>query len=279
MAERLIEVDGLELCAEFFGDPAYPAILMIMGATASKGWWPDAIMGRLASAGRFVLRYDHRDTGNSTSGPPGEPAYTIDDLADDALRILDAYGLASAHLVGMSLGGLVAQLLALRDPRRARTLTLIASEVLGDPGFEPKPIDPAIIAHFGSAAELDWSDEEAATGFIARLWRLNAAPGRAVSPLIELTARQGYRRARNPASMLNHAMLGGGEAWGDRTAGIVQPVQVVHGRLDPVVDHRHAHALARMAPDARLLMLEDAGHELHEADWDAIVAAIRQHTA
>lgn len=279
MIERLIAIDGLELCAESVGDAGDPAILMIMGATASMGWWPDEMVRRLAAGGRFVLRYDHRDTGKSTSGPPGEPAYAIDDLADDALRVLDAYGFASAHLVGMSLGGLVAQLLALRDPRRVRTLTLIASEVLGDPGFEPKPIDPAIIAHFASAAELDWSDEEAAIAFIERLWRLNAAPGRAASPLVEATARREFRRARNPASMLNHAMLGGGEAWSNRTVEIAQPLLVVHGRFDPVVDHRHALALARMAPDATLLTLEATGHELREDDWDAIVTAILRHTA
>lgn len=279
MTERMIEVDGLELCAESFGDAADPPLLMIMGATASKGWWPDAMMRRLAEGGRFVLRYDHRDTGRSTSGAPGGPDYAIDDLADDALRVLDAYGLASAHVVGMSLGGLLAQILALRDPRRVRTLTLIASEIHGDPDFVPEPIAPEIIAHFMSSASLDWADEEAATGFVARLWSLNAARGRPLSPLVVETARHEYRRARSPASMLNHTMLAGGKAWRNRAAEIARPLLVVHGRLDPVVDHRHGEMLARMVPDARLLTLEEAGHELREADWTAIVSAILSHTA
>ncbi len=279
MTERLIQFNGLELCAEPFGDPADPAILMIMGATASKGWWPDEMVQRLAAAGRFVIRYDHRDTGQSTCWAPGEPAYSIDDLADDALGILDAHDVVSAHLVGMSLGGLIAQLLALRDPQRVRTLTLIASEVLGDPGFDPRPIDPAIMAHFASADGLDWSNEDAAAAFVERLWRLSAAPGRDASPRVARTALSEVRRARNPASMLNHAMIAGAEAWQDRTADITHPIQIVHGRLDPVVDYRHALALARLAQDSRLLTLDRAGHELHEADWDAILAAILRQTA
>lgn len=279
MTERLLEFAGLELCVETFGNQGDPAVLMIMGATASKGWWPDEMVQRLAAAGRLVLRYDHRDTGRSTAWPPGEPGYTIDDLADDALRILDAHELTSAHVVGMSLGGLIAQLLALRDPQRVRTLTLIASEVLGDPGFEPRPIDPAIMDHFASASGLDWLDQNAVAAFVERLWRLNAAPGRDASPLVARTARGEVRRARSPASMLNHAMIAGAEAWQDRTAEITQPMQIVHGRLDPVVEYRHALALARMARNARLLTLDRAGHELHEADWDAILAAILRQTA
>src|SRR5918997_4413010 len=101
---RFIQTNGVTLAADSFGDPADPAILLIMGGGASMDWWEDEFCERLAAAGRFVIRYDHRDTGQSTAYEPGAPGYTGTDLADDAVGVLDAYGLASAHIVGMSMG-------------------------------------------------------------------------------------------------------------------------------------------------------------------------------
>lgn len=278
MPERMIEADGVTLCAEAFGEAGSPPILLVMGAAASMLGWPDGLVERLAAAGRFVIRYDHRDTGRSTAYPPGETPYSLDDLADDALAILDGYGLGSAHLVGMSMGGLLGQILAVRDPARVRTLTLVASEIFADPGFAAPPIDPAIMAHFGTAAGLDWSDDAAVAGFIAGLWRLCGRRRFETGPTQAMAARE-VARARSLPSMLNHMGLAGGEDWYGRTAEIVQPVLVIHGTADPVVAFAHAEAIASRAPNARLLPLEGAGHELHSSDWDAIVAAIGRHTA
>jgi pimeloyl-ACP methyl ester carboxylesterase len=97
--EKMIKANGVDLCAETFGDPSHPATLLIMGAYASMVWWPDGLCRRLAEAGRFVIRYDNRDTGRSITYPPGHPGYGMDDLADDAVGILDAYGIERAHLV------------------------------------------------------------------------------------------------------------------------------------------------------------------------------------
>src|SRR5687768_7284627 len=105
MERRTIRVGGVELFTEHAGDPADPALLLIMGAMASGVWWPEELCRRLAAPGRFVIRYDHRDTGASTSGEPGPIDYGVEDLAADAVGILDAYGIARAHLCGMSLGG------------------------------------------------------------------------------------------------------------------------------------------------------------------------------
>ena len=119
--EKAVERPGLTLATEAFGDPSDPAILLIMGATSSMLWWPEAFCEQLAGAGRYVIRYDNRDTGRSTTGAPGKPTYTTDDMADDAVRILDDYGIERAHVVGMSLGGMIAQLVALKAPERVRT--------------------------------------------------------------------------------------------------------------------------------------------------------------
>src|SRR6185503_10682216 len=115
---------------ESFGDCNADPVLLIMGAMASGVWWPRSFCMQLAGRGRFVSRYDHRDTGRSTSYGPGGATYSTETLADDAFSVLDAYNLESAHLVGMSLGGYLSQLLALKAPRRVKTLTLIASERL-----------------------------------------------------------------------------------------------------------------------------------------------------
>src|SRR5215212_7059621 len=109
----MIEANGVELCAESFGDPADPPILLVMGIGASMLWWEEEFCRMLADGGRFVIRYDHRDTGRSVSYEPGRPGYHSADLVADAAGVLDAYGIPAAHVVGVSAGGALAQLLAL----------------------------------------------------------------------------------------------------------------------------------------------------------------------
>ncbi|HUH21435.1 MAG TPA: alpha/beta fold hydrolase, partial [Gaiellaceae bacterium] len=114
----MIKANGVDLCTEAFGDPADPAILLVMGVGGSMLWWEEGFCRLLAEAGRFVIRYDHRDTGRSVTYEPGAPEYTEADLVADAVGVLDAYGIAAAHVVGVSAGGAFAQLLALAFPER-----------------------------------------------------------------------------------------------------------------------------------------------------------------
>ena len=100
MPQRMIEANGVELCAEAFGDPRDPPILLIMGTGASMLWWEEGFCGMLAGGGRFVIRYDHRDTGRSVTYEPGCPGCTGADLVGDAAGVLDAYGVSAAHVVG-----------------------------------------------------------------------------------------------------------------------------------------------------------------------------------
>src|SRR3954454_4016983 len=109
----MIEANGVELCTEPFGDPGDPPILLVMGISASMLWWEEGFCRRLAAGGRFVIRYDHRDTGRSVTYEPGRPRYTGADLVADAAGVLDAHHIAAAHVVGVSMGGALAQLLAL----------------------------------------------------------------------------------------------------------------------------------------------------------------------
>src|SRR5256885_8277603 len=127
MPERIIEANGVELCTESFGDPADPPVLLVMGTGASMLWWEEGFCRLLADGRRFVIRYDHRDTGRSVTYEPGRPGYTGADLVADAAGVLDAYEIPTAHIVGVSAGGAFAQLLALDYADRVLSLVLIST--------------------------------------------------------------------------------------------------------------------------------------------------------
>ena len=134
--QRIIDVNGVDLCVDTTGDAADPAILLIGGMGASMDWWEEEFCQRLAAGGRFVIRYDHRDTGRSVSYPAGAPGYTGADLAADVIGVLDALGRRSAHLAGISMGGALAQQVALAHPDRVDSLVLFSTSpaVPGGPG-------------------------------------------------------------------------------------------------------------------------------------------------
>jgi len=274
-AGRIVRYGDVELATEAFGDETAPATLLMMGATASMLWWPDAFCEALAGSGSYVIRYDNRDTGRSTTGAPGAPAYTIDDMADDAVAILDAYGVEAAHLVGMSLGGMIAQLAALKHPSRVVTLTAISSARFDEDDPDLPPMDPALLEHFVYSATLDWRDRQAVVEFCVQSFRISAGRDADFDEARARTLAQSeYDRAINPQSAFNHSMLGGGESWAGRLGEISVPLLVIHGRKDPILSFDHARRLADVVPGARLMSLDAAGHELNPRDWDRIVAGI-----
>ncbi|MEQ9815700.1 MAG: alpha/beta hydrolase [Azospirillaceae bacterium] len=274
MAERLIKRDGVRICAEAFGDPADPPVLLIMGATASMLWWPDDFCRRLAGRGFFVVRYDNRDTGRSSTYPHGTTPYTLDDLAGDALLVLDDYAIARAQVIGMSLGGMLGQMLALIAPERVASLTMIASARFDAEDPDLPGIDPDFLAAFDGMDSVDWQDEESVVTFQLALARITN--GR-VRPFDEARmaslARREFRRADDLFAMFNHAGLAGGETWRGRLGTLDLPALVIHGTADPILPHPHGVALAAAVPGARLLTLEGAGHDLAPEDWPAILDA------
>jgi pimeloyl-ACP methyl ester carboxylesterase len=246
---RRVERDGVVLAAESFGDPSDPAVLLIMGAMASGVWWPEEFCRRLAAMRGFVVRYDHRDTGGSSTGTPGAIAYTTEDLADDAVRVLDDYGLADAHLVGMSLGGFLAQLVALKYPDRVLTLTLLSSERLAAADPSLPGMSPEIPAYHARAAELDWSDREAVIEYQVGAWRLLNGPAHPFDEAgVRALAAADYDRTPDPLTPMNHALLGDATAWYGRLDRIRQPALIIHGTADPVLPYAHAEALVRDLP-------------------------------
>lgn len=279
MSERLIKIDNVEICAESFGDPKDAPILLMMGATASMLWWDAEFCERLAAEKRFVIRYDNRDVGRSTAYQAGAPDYTIEDLAADAFGVLDAYGIEKAHLVGMSLGGLIAQIMILRNPERVLTATIIASSVFGAENPDVPGIDDKILEYFEKVGTVDWSDERAAADFIVGNWRLQTGTRH------EFDERSAYnlaeaevKRARNLPAMFNHAQLGGGEQYLDRAGEIKVPALIVHGTKDPVNSFEHAKIMVEEFENAELLTIENGGHEIHRRDWDIFIKGIAEHT-
>src|SRR4051794_3372451 len=165
MAERLIEVNGVELCTEAFGDQSDPPILLIMGAGASMLWWEEGFCRMLADGGRRVIRYDHRDTGRSVTYEPGRPGYTGADLVADAAGVLDAYGIDAANLVGVSAGGAFAQLLALDYGERVLSLVLISTSPATPIDRELPPPVPEF-GRFVSSASVDRSDADSVIDYL-----------------------------------------------------------------------------------------------------------------
>jgi pimeloyl-ACP methyl ester carboxylesterase len=278
--ERTIASGDAQICTQAFGTPGDAPVVLIMGQMASMLWWPTEFCDRLAQAGRFVIRYDQRDTGRSTSYAPGSPPYTLDDLAGDAVAVLDGYGLERAHLVGMSMGGVIAQLTALAHPARVSSVTAISSTPLGPVESELPDPDPEYLRHAADFETLDWSDRQALAELIVRDAREIAGSRHPFdeSAVRELVERD-LSRTTNPPSLVNHSVLTGGEAWQDRLGKLVVPVLVIHGTADPLLPYAHGVELTAAIPDATLVTVEGGGHELHEGDWDQIIDAILGQTA
>jgi pimeloyl-ACP methyl ester carboxylesterase len=246
-----------------------------MGATASMLWWPEVVCETLATAGYQVIRFDHRDTGASTTGAPGAPDYDIDDMADDLIAILNAYEVTAAHLVGMSLGGYLSQLVAARHPARVISLTLMASEPIPGTTYEGPGIAPGFMAHFSTMETLDWSDRPAVREFLLEIARLSAGwahPFDATRALARINAE--LDRTDIMQSAFNHALLAGKVDDSLTIAAIHQPVLVIHGSADPVIPLLAGEAIAAVVPHTRMIVLNGSGHEIAAPDVPRITAAI-----
>lgn len=282
MTEQTIIADGVELCIETFGDPTDATVLLIAGGAQSMVWWEDDFCGRLAKTGRHVVRYDHRDTGRSTSSPAGQPSYTGADLATDPLRILDALGVDRAHLVGLSLGGGIAQRLALEHPERVRTLCLASSSPWVATKQEhslPGPAPQIAVTFTSPDPEPDWSDRDAVIAYRIDAERPYAGSLGFDEPRYRALAIQEVDRTQNmAASMTNHFMLDDSPT-DARLDQIAAPTLILHGTTDPMFPIQHGEALAAEIPGAQLVPLPGVGHQQPPPEvWDLAITALVEHT-
>ncbi|WP_216853027.1 alpha/beta fold hydrolase [Phytoactinopolyspora halotolerans] len=277
-------VDGVELCVEAFGDPEDPAVLLISGATAAMDWWDPEFCRRLAAEGRYVTRYDHRDTGRSETSPAGQPSYTGYDLATDPVRVLNALDIPSAHVVGLSMGGGIAQYLAILHPQLVRSLTLIATSPAGlrtDQTELPR-MDPRVAAFFSNPApDPDWNDRDAVVNYLVDAERDFAGSLGYDEEWMRSLATVVVDRSRDvEASVKNHWIADEGRHVEFRLADIGVPTLVLHGTDDPLFPLPHGEALAAEIPDASLIPLEGMGHQVPPpALWDVVVSSIGKHTS
>ncbi len=283
---RYVESGAVTLWTECFGHRADPTLLLIMGAMNQAVFWPLPFCEQLAARGFFVIRYDHRDTGFSSVVDIAKHPYTLADMADDALRILDAYETQGAIVIGMSMGGYIAQLLAADYHGSVTGLVLLSTSAdhrpymaatagcpLGD-AFLPPPA-PRYLSYLKYAASRIILTSEDDMELRVEGWRATHGgslpfPEREVRDMLE----QAAARARDAASPFHHGAAVAASP--DRIAlvqRITAPTLVIHGVDDPCLPFEHGRFLADAIPQAQLLAL-DMGHMLHPALRPAVVQAI-----
>jgi pimeloyl-ACP methyl ester carboxylesterase len=282
---RLLRVGDVELCAEDFGDPHDPTILLVAGAAAAMDWWDTDLCTRLAAGGRHVVRYDHRDTGESTTVEPGKPAYGGWQLGRDCRDLIEALDVGPVHLVGLSMGGGISQLVALRRADLVRSLTLIDTSPVGGVDTDlPGPTSALGETFADPPAEPDWSDPASYADWVVAGMRPYAGSLGLDEPRIRSIALAIHARSHDVAAANNHWIVVSGDE--EESEGpldvrrITAPTLVLHGADDPLFPLPHGRALADAIPGATLLELPGTGHETPPPEtWDVVVPALLQHTA
>ena len=277
--ERMVMINGAVSCVEVKGRADDPTVLLVGSSMLS---WPDELCGRLVAGGRRVIRYDVRDTGRSESYAPGEPGYSLADLVDDAVGVLDATATDRAHVVGMSTGGWIAQLLALGHPERIATLTLIASRP-----NTPGPVDDDLPGHDESLMEVivnstepDWSDKRAVIDHLVRRARTLAGSGAFDEASARAHAEAEVARTTNvKCATSNIAFADHGSRSRERLGEITAPTLVLHGEVDPFFPIGNGEALAAEIPNAHLVRLDHVGHWLPANAFTAVADDLLAHTA
>ncbi len=277
---------GVEICYQTFGDPDDAPLLLVMGLGGPMTWWDTELCTQLAAAGFFVIRYDNRDMGRSTRGTgrvgrtqlvraflgtPTRAPYSLADLADDALGLLDHLGLPAAHVAGISMGGMIAQTMAIRAPERVLSLASIMSTTgRRSVGGQHPALLPTLLATRGP------SREDYVRGSLA-VWRIIGSP-RFPQPDEKLRTRAGdtWDRGVSRAGVLRQMLAVLTQPDRTRALGrVTAPTLVMHGLADKMVHISGGRATAAAVPGARVVFIEGWGHDLPAPLFTTFVRAIR----
>ena len=290
-APALAKANGIELCYDTFGAPDAPPLILVMGLAAQMIAWDDEFCASLAGRGYRVIRFDNRDIGLSThfasagvpdvqaafmaamQGKPVAAPYLLSDMADDVVGLLDALDIDAAHVVGASMGGAIAQTLAIHHPARLRTLTSIMA-TSGAPGLPPPT--PEVLAMLFKPAP---ADQAAYFESYVQTWKLLRAGSFPLDEARDLTrAGQNFARGLDPAGVARQLVAI--VASGSRKAALAAvkvPTLVIHGDVDPLVPLACGIDVAESVPGAQLLVIEGMGHALPIPMWPRIIDAISAH--
>ncbi len=286
-AEASVDVNGIKIVYDTFGDRAHPAMLLIMGLGMQMIAWDEKLCRKLADRGYWVIRFDNRDVGLSTSfddagvpnllalmqGEAVDVPYTLDDMAEDATGLLEALEIEAAHIVGVSMGGMIAQTMAIKHPKRVRTLTSIMSTT-GDPKLPPPKPEASQILFSPAPTER--------TAFIEYWLKVSRILGSPVFPFDEERIRgyagHAYDRGPNPAGFGRQfaAILASGSRKGALKS-VNIPTLIIHGDADPLIPIEGGIDTAESIPGAKLMIIEGMGHDLSPETWSQIVEAIVGH--
>ena len=278
---------GIEICYQTFGDPTADPLLLVMGLGGPMNWWDTELCTMFAARGFYVIRYDNRDTGRSTRGTvrvkrgalvraflgrPVVPPYTIADLADDAFGLLDHLGLDRAHVVGASMGGMIAQTMAIARPDRIRSLTSIMSTTgRRTVGWQHPSLLPMLLTTRGP-------DREAYVKGSLAVWHLISSPGFPYDKAdLERRAHETFDRGVSRAGVMRQMMAVLTQP--DRTAqlgALTMPTLVIHGLADRMVHVSGGRSTALAVPGSELLLIDAMGHDFPKALFETIVAAVRR---
>jgi pimeloyl-ACP methyl ester carboxylesterase len=286
-----VTANGIQIEYDTFGNSSFPALLLVAGNGAQMIFWEVEFCELLVKKGYFVIRFDNRDTGLSTKfeeagipdflaaikaameGKPLESAYSLDDMADDAVGLLNALGIEKAHICGASMGGMIAQVIAYRHPKRVLSLTSIMSTT-GNPDL-PQGKPDALAAVLAPAPE----ERGAYVEHNMNIWRTIWSPG---FPFEEKRARtfieKSYDRSYYPQGMTrqNIALIANGDRRPSLSS-IKVPTLVIHGADDPLIPVEGGKDTARVIPGASLLIINGMGHDMPKGVWAEIVDAISKH--
>jgi pimeloyl-ACP methyl ester carboxylesterase len=290
------QANGIELEYDVTGPADGEPLLLIMGLGAQMTRWSSAFVDKLAAKGLRVIRFDNRDVGLSTKfdaaglpdlpvifkalseGKPAPVAYTLSDMADDAAGLLDALGVARAHIVGASLGGMVAQLVAADHPDKTLSLTSIMSTT-GNRALPPaSPEAMAVLSNRGPDPLVDFEgylDHSVKSAYVV------GSPGYPPdAEELRLRSRNDFNRSYSPAGFQRqYAAAASSPDRRPKLATIKAPTVVIHGEVDPLVPLTGGRDTAENIPGAELVVIEGMGHDLPPALYDTIVEAILKAVA
>ncbi|MEU1471676.1 alpha/beta hydrolase [Streptomyces sp. NPDC005761] len=273
-----VNINEVTLGIESFGDDDAPLVLLVGGTTMLS--WPDTLCERLAAGGRRVVRYDLRDSGESTTRDLEAPAYTLRGLAEDAAALADALGGRPAHLAGIGVGGMVAQVAVLDHPGAFSALTLVGTRAVapGPPDADLPDHDRATMRRLFARPAPDWADREAVADFAAsgaEVLGNDPLAARAVAARI-WDRTPGTKRLVHMANQLGmvFSRLDCEPRWRERLPEIGVPTLVVHGRHDRFFPVGNGEAIAREVPGARLLVLEKASTAIPDAAVGEVTEAM-----